>query len=241
MTATLSAEAGRRDLAANPKKRRVVAESVTRAIEERLARATALSKEAEVKTLDKVVDKKHVMDIRRALRRKYASRTNLHRIFNQWDRDNKGGISIDDLFLGLNKIGIKVTLDQAQALHSVATQTDNDPNLSLQEFSDLLFTSDETYNADSLAKLQPMDKKVEDELNGTLRASQANRTIDLNALEPDMREKLIMRNKWKAVIQRNLQNITKDLLVSDIEKCYQVEPKEMMRVLDRRMVPTTAM
>ena len=51
------------------------------------------------------------MDIRRALRRKYASRTNLHRIFNQWDRDNKGGISSQDLFLGLNKIGITVTLD----------------------------------------------------------------------------------------------------------------------------------
>ena len=77
----------------NPKKRRVVAESVTKAIEERLARASLKKQTDEVQTLDQVVDKKHVLDIRRALRRKYASRTNLHRIFAQWDKDNKGGIS----------------------------------------------------------------------------------------------------------------------------------------------------
>ena len=34
-----------------------------------------------------------VRDIRRALRRKYASRTNVDRIFNQWDKDGKGEIS----------------------------------------------------------------------------------------------------------------------------------------------------
>jgi hypothetical protein len=117
----LSHEAGKRDLAAHPKKRRVVAESVTQAIEDRLARASAMSKETKPATLDTMVDKKHIMDVRRALRRKYASRTNLHRIFNQWDRENKGGISPPDLYLGLNKIGITVTLEQAQALHGLAT------------------------------------------------------------------------------------------------------------------------
>ena len=120
-------------------------------------------------SLDQVVDQKHVMDIRRALRRKYASRTNLHRIFTQWDRENKGGISVPDLFLGLNKVGITVTLDQAQALHGIATQTDDDPNLSLQEFSDLLFTSDETYKADGLKSIQPMDPNLEVDLKKSLK------------------------------------------------------------------------
>ena len=55
-TATLSAEAGKRDLAAHPKKRRVVAESVTKAIEERLAKASAMSKDNQPDSLDKVVD-----------------------------------------------------------------------------------------------------------------------------------------------------------------------------------------
>jgi hypothetical protein len=34
-----------------------------------------------------------VRDIRRALRRKYASRSNIERIFTQWDREGKGEIS----------------------------------------------------------------------------------------------------------------------------------------------------
>lgn len=65
------------------------------------------------------------------LRRKYAARSNLPRIFSQWDKGDKGGISPHDLFNGLNKVGIAVSLDEATALHAAATQTDTDPNLSL--------------------------------------------------------------------------------------------------------------
>ena len=82
-------------------------------------------------SLADTVDEKHLRDIRRVLRRKYASRTNLHRIFSQWDKGDKGGISPQDLFKGLNQIGIAVNLDEATALHAAATQTDTDPNLSL--------------------------------------------------------------------------------------------------------------
>jgi Ca2+-binding EF-hand superfamily protein len=114
-------------------------------------------------TLEKTVDKKHVMDIRRALRRKYASRTNLHRIFNQWDRGNKSGISVQDLYHGLNKVGITTTLDQATALHACAVQTDLDPNLSLQEFSDLLFQHDENFGA-NLKNIPASDPTLEREL-----------------------------------------------------------------------------
>lgn len=49
--------------------------------------------------------------------------------------------------MGLNKIGINVSLDEATALHACATQNDSDPNLSLQEFSDLLFSADESLKA----------------------------------------------------------------------------------------------
>jgi hypothetical protein len=154
------------------------------------------------------------MDIRRALRRKYASRTNLHRIFNQWDRGNKSGISIQDLFHGLNKIGITTSLDQATALHSVAIQTDDDPNLSLQEFSDLLFTNEEVFTA-NLTGIPATSKAEEAELKKTLHTSMANRTIDLNTLDQASLDKLRLRNKWRSVLQRNLQNITKDLLTID--------------------------
>ena len=180
------------------------------------------------------------MDIRRALRRKYASRTNLHRIFTQWDRGTKGGISIQDLYHGLNKIGITTSLDLATALHSCATQQDNDPNLSLQEFSDLLFNNEETFTA-NLNSIPATDKNEENQLRETLRNSMGNKTIDLASLAPENLEKLRLRNRWRTVLQNNLQNITKDLLVGDTEKTYMADPRELMRVLDHRMKPTTEM
>jgi len=50
-----------------------------------------------------------VKDIRRALRRKYASRSNLPRIFAQWDKGRKGAISVEDLINGIKKTGINMT------------------------------------------------------------------------------------------------------------------------------------
>lgn len=147
-TAKLATEANKRDVLANPNKRRGLSENVGNGPAQRLEEAIKRRQQEaanEPLTLEKTVDKKAVMDIRRALRRKYASRTNLHRIFTQWDRGTKGGISVEDLFHGLNKIGLTTTLDQATALHACAIQTDTDPNLSLQEFSDLLFNNEENF------------------------------------------------------------------------------------------------
>lgn len=180
------------------------------------------------------------MDIRRALRRKYASRTNLHRIFSQWDKDAKGGISVNDLFNGLNKIGITTTLDQAAAIHGAATQTDSDPNLSLQEFSDLLFSADENFTV-NLKGIPATDRNLEMELTANMKAALGNRTIDLNSLPQESLDKLRLRNKWRQVLKNNLQNITMDLLTGDSEKTYMAEPREVMRVLEHRMKTTTAM
>ena len=113
-TAKAAFEAGKRDVAMNPNKRRGMSESVGVGPAQRLEEAIRRRQEEaanEPLTLEKTVDKKAVMDIKRALRRKYASRTNLHRIFTQWDRGTKGGISVQDLYHGLNKIGITTTLD----------------------------------------------------------------------------------------------------------------------------------
>ena len=68
-----------------------------------------------------------------------------------------------------------------------------------------------------------------------------NKTIDLASLAPENLEKLRLRNKWRTVLQNNLQNITKDLLIGDTEKTYMADPRELMRVLDHRMKPTTEM
>ena len=64
---------------------------------------------------------------------------------------------MQDLYHGLNQIGLTTSLDQATALHACATQTDYDPNLSLNEFSDLLFNNEESFTA-NLANIPATDK-----------------------------------------------------------------------------------
>ena len=71
---------------------------------------------------------------------------------------------MQDLYMGLNKIGLQVTLDEAKALHACATQTDSDPNLSLQEFSDLLFSADESLGKANLDTLMGCDPAEEAQL-----------------------------------------------------------------------------
>ena len=61
-----------------------------------------------------------VKDIRRALRRKYACRSNLGRIFAQWDKGSKGNLSIDDLINGVTRAGITLTHEQACTLFASA-------------------------------------------------------------------------------------------------------------------------
>ena len=69
----------------------------------RASQSAARQVKVDANTLEDKLDLKHVMDIRRALRRRYASRTNLHKIFNQWDRSKKGTIDDQDIFMGLNR------------------------------------------------------------------------------------------------------------------------------------------
>lgn len=100
-------------------------DAVKTSLRDRLApmRQTQLAElEAKVAAnmLDGKVDMRHVEDIRRVLRRKYASRSNLHKIFNQWDRAKKNGIDAQDIFIGLNKLSIKTTLEEAMALQAAA-------------------------------------------------------------------------------------------------------------------------
>lgn len=67
-------------------------------------------------TLQGKIDLAKVKDIRRALRRRYATRTNFQKIFTQWDADSKGQIDVQDIHKMMNKMGLKVNLDEAQVL-----------------------------------------------------------------------------------------------------------------------------
>lgn len=152
------------------------------------------------RTVASVIDIKSLRDIRKAIRRKYASRSNIERIFNQWDKDQKGYITIQDIFYAMNKLGIKTTLNEAKALHATAKQLDNDPNLTLPEFQSMLFSGDETVNLDSFRKLDAATN--EDELANAeaFRRREANKVIDLASLPADHLEKFRQRNMYRLAL-----------------------------------------
>lgn len=64
-------------------------------------------------TLEGNVDIVKVKDIRRALRRRYATRSNFQKIFTQWDSNGKGNIDVEDIHKMMNKMGLKVNYDEA--------------------------------------------------------------------------------------------------------------------------------
>jgi Ca2+-binding EF-hand superfamily protein len=64
-------------------------------------------------TLEGKVDMAKVKDIRRALRRRYATRSNFQKIFSQWDAASKGHIDVNDIHKMVNKMGLKINIDEA--------------------------------------------------------------------------------------------------------------------------------
>ena len=83
-------QAAKRDLALKQGNKAQIENSFGAAMKEKIQ--SELEK-AKVSTLEESVDLAQIRDIRRALRRKYASRSNIERIFAQWDSDGKGSIT----------------------------------------------------------------------------------------------------------------------------------------------------
>ena len=102
-------------------------------------------------TLQGKVDLEKIKEIRRILRRKYGARGNFQKIFNQWDNESKGAVSVHNLFDMLKKFGINVNLDEARVLVASADH-DRSNDLNLDEFLELIFTDNEALNVD-LAKI----------------------------------------------------------------------------------------
>ncbi len=170
---------------------------------------TQLVRIKNTETLEGKVDLNKVKDIRRALRRRYATRTNFQKIFTQWDQDSKGHLDVRDVYQMMNKMGLKVNLDEAQVLLISADQDNNDV-LSMNEFMDLIFSQNDALQVDlgkhEQVAINPHIAKFEnlalEELRKDAEHIKENRSL----------------NQWKFFIQKNLNNISLDILNSDTEK-----------------------
>lgn len=64
-------------------------------------------------TLENKVDLDKVKEVRRALRRRYANRRNLAKIFRSWDTEGKGYLTIENIHNMVNKLGLHINLNEA--------------------------------------------------------------------------------------------------------------------------------
>ena len=67
-------------------------------------------------TLEGKVDLDKVKEVRRMVRRRYANRKRIQKIFGHWDVGKKGFIAIKDVVKMASNLGLKVNFDEARVL-----------------------------------------------------------------------------------------------------------------------------
>ena len=124
-----------------------------------------------------MVDPIAVKDIRNALRRKYASRSNVDRIFEQWDKNGSGAVSAEEICHGLYKLGIRCSLEEAMALKSSA----GDGDLNINQFKDLVFSKDESMKME-LSKIRAPTQEEKARAYEEIDQINGSKSIDLSEL-----------------------------------------------------------
>ena len=113
-------------------------------------------------TLDGIVDIKKVKEIRLALRRRYANRSNFRKIFKDWDITSQGEISIYDAHLMINKLSIPINYNETRVLIASANHRGTE-SLNMEEFMHLIFNDNNALNVD-LTKMEYKDEDLYNEM-----------------------------------------------------------------------------
>ncbi len=101
-------------------------------------------------TVEHKIDVEKINEIRFALRRRYANRTNFRKIFKDWDKTGVGEISIHNAKDMINNFGIPINYNETKALFMSTSSRDNE-RLDLAEFMNLIFSDNEALKFDEKA------------------------------------------------------------------------------------------
>ena len=122
---------------------------------------TQLVKIEAKKTLEGRVDMKKLQEIRLALRRRYANRTNFRKIFQDWQRSAQGEITTYDAHHMINDLNIPINYNETRALISSANKRGT-YNLNLTEFMSLIFDDNPILKVD-LSNIEFKDEEIFEE------------------------------------------------------------------------------
>lgn len=101
-------------------------------------------------TLEDKVDLKKIKEIRLALRRRYANRTHIRKLYKNWDSSCNGYINLYDAHSMINKLGIPINYNETRALISSAS---DEEVLRLDDFVNLIHNDNPALNI-NLKKLE---------------------------------------------------------------------------------------
>ena len=109
-------------------------------------------------TLDNKIDLKKIQEIRFALRRRYSSRTDIRKIFKEWDLNAVGEITLYSAHEMINRLCIPINYNETRALIA-SSNTRGTESLNLEEFIHLIFSDNEALKVD-LNKIEFKDEKL---------------------------------------------------------------------------------
>ena len=129
-------------------------------------------------TLEGKVDIKKLYEIRLALRRRYANRTNFRKIFKEWDHSISGEISVYDAHEMINAFSIPINYNETRALIASSNKRETE-TLNLEEFMHLIFNDNNELKV-NLKSLKFKDEKLFDEGAET---ENLKRNMKMNVIE----------------------------------------------------------
>ena len=143
-------------------------------------------------TLENKVDITKLKEIRLALRRRYANRSNFRKIFKEWDKSSKGEISVYDAHFMINQLSIPINYNETRALIA-SSNTRNTESLNMEEFIHLIFNDNPALNVD-LSKLRVKEENYYNEeeqerlkINMIDNIKEMSKTEELNTLKDYIR------------------------------------------------------
>lgn len=181
------------------KMKRKLRENITKDKEEKNKEAyteTQLVNIEAEETLENKVDIKKLQEIRLALRRRYASRTNFRKIFKEWDHSIAGEISVYDAYNMINSLSIPINYNETRALLA-SSNTRGTETLDLKEFMHLIFSDNPALNVD-LKKIKYKEEKLYEagaqvenlKKNMMINILEVNKTDDINFIKTYLRTRV---------------------------------------------------
>ena len=183
------------DINDNEEKKMVIKNNIIKDKDEKNKAAIQETQLVKIDAKDTLEDKVNIdklREIRLALRRRYANRSNFSKIFKEWAKSANGEITLYDAYDMINKLSIPVNLNEVKLLIN-SSNTRGTETLNLSEFMNLIFSDNKAllndinlqknriYNEDDQKTLK---EKMEDNIK------EIEKTEELNQLKSYLRLRL---------------------------------------------------